>query len=451
METLLTRTRDLLDAICAAGGCPLIVGGAVRDALLGRAAEDIDIEVYSLAPEPLIALLGRFGRVEAVGKSFGVLKLWEAGGGAIDIALPRRESRAGPRGALPNLVEMTPREAAARRDFTWNALALTPEGELLDYYGGAADLRAGIIRHVSPAFADDPLRVLRAMRFAAQFDMQVAPETAALCRRLMPRAAELPIERIWGEWRSWAERGRRPAAGLRALAECGWLPLYPELQALDGCPQHQIYHPEGDVFVHTGLVCDAAAHIAEREALPAEERTILLFAALCHDLGKPATTVLNERGEYRSPGHAQAGVAPSIDLLRRIGAPQRLADQIIPLVREHMAHLMREVTPRAVRRLAVRLAPATIVQWERLLEADYSGRPPCPPGRPGAAIATMAGDVAIAEGPPQPLVQGRDLLAAGYAAGPHLGRLLRAAYAAQIDGAFDTTEAGVRWVQQTQP
>src|SRR4029079_17722309 len=156
---------------------------------------------------------------------------------------------------------------AARRDFTWNALALTPDGELLDFFGGAADLNAGIIRHTTEAFAEDPLRVLRAMQFAARFDMRLAPETAALGRALLPEAPTLAPERVWGEWLKWALRGRRPAAGLRVLAETGWRALYPELTALVGCPQDATWHPEGAVFEHTLYVCDAAAQIAERDRL----------------------------------------------------------------------------------------------------------------------------------------------------------------------------------------
>jgi tRNA nucleotidyltransferase (CCA-adding enzyme) len=439
----------ILAAIRDAGGRPLVVGGAVRDLLMSRPPLDADIEVYGLDGAQLREVLSTLGKVEAVGRSFGVLKLRVGHGRSFDLSLPRRESRTGLRGTLGPGEELTPREAAARRDFTWNALAITPEGELLDFFGGAADLRNGVIRHVSDAFGDDPLRVLRAMQFAARFGMRLAPETAQYCRALLPRAADLAIERIWGEWHKWALQGVFPAAGLQALRDSGWIARYPELAALIGCPQHARWHPEGDVMIHTGLVCDAARRIADRERLDNDSRILLLLAALCHDLGKPVTTILRD-GVYRSPGHAQAGVAPTEALLARIGAPQRVVDHVVPLVREHMAYLANRGSERAVRRLAVRLAPATIELWGLLAEADFSGRPPLPPGNPGATIVAVARRIGAEHGRPAALVQGRDLLALGMQPGPQFGELLRRAYQAQIDGEFATTAEGIEWVMRTE-
>jgi tRNA nucleotidyltransferase (CCA-adding enzyme) len=449
MNITATHIQPILAAIRAAGGRPLIVGGAVRDALMGAEVKDIDIEVYGLSIDELFQVLARFGRVDAVGRSFGILKLRLPGAQELDVSLPRRESKvgAGHRGfmAAPDPT-MTPREAAARRDFTWNALALTPDGELLDFFGGAADLNAGVIRHTTEAFAEDPLRVLRAMQFAARFDMRLAPETAALGHALLPEAPTLAPERVWGEWLKWALRGRRPAAGLRVLAETGWLALYPELTALVGCPQDATWHPEGAVFEHTLYVCDAAAQIAERDHLAAEERAVLLFAALCHDLGKPATTVIGEDGRIRSPGHAQAGVELTEALLRRIGSPRAIVAPVVALVREHMAHIGMTVTERSVRRLALRLSPATITQWSRLVEADHSGRPPLPPGAPGAPIVALAQQLGADAGRPAAILQGRHLIASGMEPGPQLGAMLQRAYHAQIDGAFATVEEGLAWL-----
>jgi tRNA nucleotidyltransferase (CCA-adding enzyme) len=441
--------QPILHAIVAAGGRPQIVGGAVRDLLRGEAVKDVDIEVYGLAIDRLAELLSQFGRVDAVGRSFGVLKLRLPDGQELDVAVPRRESKigAGHRGflAAPDPT-MTPREAAARRDFTWNALALTHSGELLDFFGGVADLEAGIIRHTTAAFAEDPLRVLRAMQLAARLDMRLAPETAELSHALLPEAATLAIERIWGEWQKWALKSANPAAGLRVLVETGWIALYPELAALIDCPQDTVYHPEGDVWVHTLNVCNAAAAIAKRDRLAGAERIVLLFAALCHDLGKPATSEIGADGRIRSPGHARAGVAPTEALLKRIGCPGAIAEQVTALVDAHMAHHGMEVTPRAVRRLAVRLAPATLAAWARLLEADASGRPPLPPAAPGAPFLALAEQLGAAHGRPAPILQGRHLLEIGMAPGPKLGALLRRAYQAQIDGAFATVDEALEWV-----
>jgi tRNA nucleotidyltransferase (CCA-adding enzyme) len=452
MNSELEQLQPILSALQAAGGEPLLVGGAVRDILMGQPPKDIDVEVYGLDVERLAAALAPFGRLDAVGRSFGVLKLRTRAGQEFDFALPRRESKigAGHRGFLAEPdPTMTPQEAAARRDFAINAMAITPSGRVLDFFGGQADLQARILRHTTLAFAEDPLRVLRAMQFAARFDMQLAPETAALCRELLPEAATLPIERIWAEWWKWAAKSVRPSAGLRVLEETGWLNLYPELVALVGCEQDPVWHPEGNVLPHTGYVVDAAAAIAARDALGEEARAVLLLAALCHDLGKPATTSHDPDGRIRSPGHDQAGILPTEALLRRIGCPHAIAAQVVPLVREHMVHICMTVTERAVRRLSLRLAPATIEAWGRLVEADHGGRPPLPPGNPGAEIVALAQQLGAAEGRPQPLLHGRDLIAAGLAQpGPQLGALLKQAYAAQIDGVFVTTEEGLAWAER---
>ncbi len=448
---LLETLAPLFDALARAGGRPLLVGGAVRDLLLRLPPTDIDVEVYGVDGQTLIAALAPFGRVDAVGRSFGVLKL-RLDGYEVDVTLPVRRHPTGDDelGTLPEYdPSLTPHAALARRDFTINALALTPFGDLIDYFGGRADLEARVLRHTSDAFGDDPLRVLRAMQFAARFDMRLAPETAVLCRTLLPASSRLPLDRIWREWHKWATLGRHPSAGLRALDESGWLALYPELAALKGCPQHPRYHPEGDVWVHTWHVCDMAASIADRDALDARDRTVLMFAALCHDLGKPSTTVPDNDGIPRSPGHAAAGVPLTQAFLARIGAPHWIERLVTPLVREHLTHLHTPATPRVVRRLAHRLAPATLVQWERLVEADASGRPPMPPERPAAAFLVIAEAEGSASNRPAPLVRGRDLIAAGIAPGPRLGKMLRRAYEAQLDGVFSTREEGVAWVLQT--
>jgi len=201
------------------------------------------------------------------------------------------------------------------------------------------------------------------------------------------------------------------------------------------------------VYNHFDLTPTGSA-LAARDALGEEARAVLLLAALCHDLGKPATTSHDPDGRIRSPGHDQAGIAPTEALLRRIGCPQNIAAQVVPLVREHMVHIGMAVTERAVRRLALRLAPATIEAWGRLVEADHGGRPPLPPGNPGAEIVALAQRLGAAEGRPEPILHGRDLIAAGLAQpGPQLGALLKQAYAAQIDGAFATLEAGLAWAE----
>jgi tRNA nucleotidyltransferase (CCA-adding enzyme) len=452
MNIPIPQLNAIVEAIRAAGGEPLFVGGVVRDMLLGLPFDgDVDVEVYRLDADRLFEILSAFGRVDAVGRSFGVLKMRFPGGIELDFALPRRENKigAGHRGflALPDPT-MSVREAAGRRDFTINAMALTPEGELLDFYGGQQDLRDRVLRHPTLAFAEDPLRVLRGMQFAARFNMRLAPETAALCRTMLPEASTLAIERVWGEWWKWASLSTHPAAGLRVLEESGWLSLYPELVALVDCPQDPEWHPEGSVWLHTQFVCDMAAALAERDGLEPQARAVLQLAALCHDLGKPSTTaVIN--GRIRSPGHDQAGVPLTTSLLKRIGCPREIIEQVEPLVREHMVHIGMPLADRAVRRLSARLSPATIEQWGRLIEADASGRPPLPPANPAQEYVDYARELSAAVGPPEPVLLGRHVLAAGLAKpGPELGAMLKQAYQAQLDGAFETVEDGLAWLSE---
>lgn len=443
----------VLDAVRAAGGRPLVVGGAVRDAAAGRVPKDFDVEAYGIGVEPLAAALGTVGRVHAVGRSFGVLKV-ALDGEEIDVSLPRRENKAG-RGHRGFLVEpdptMKPEEAASRRDFTINAMAWDPAtGELLDFFGGADDLERGTLRHVGPAFVEDPLRVLRGVQLAGRFRLTAAPETVELSRRLLGEYDTLAAERVWGEWQKWAARSAAPSCGLRFLAASGWIARYPELVALDGCPQDAEWHPEGDVWTHTLLVTDRAAELAERDGLAEDDRRVLLLAALCHDLGKPETT-LEDAGRIRSPNHA-ACTGTMQAMLDRLGSPPRTAARVVALGRQHLSHMSFQGSARHVRRLARALGEdgETIEMLARLVEADHSARPPLPGGlpEPMVAIVELARELETAAAAPRPLVGGRDLIALGLVPGPELGRILRAAYEAQLDGEFDTPEGARRWVRE---
>ncbi len=348
--------QAVVRALAAAGGLPMVVGGAVRDALLGRVRDkDFDLEVYRLGPGDVEQVLARFGDVHRVGRSFGVFHLVLEGGIDLDVGLPRRESKAG-RGHRGFLVEpdpsMTPREAAERRDFRCNALLFDPLGGMLfDYFGGRQDIERRLLRHVGPRVAEDPLRVLRGFQLAARLDFALDLETARLCRGLRTEADTLAVERIWAEWYKWAVRGLAPSRGLVVLRQTGWIEIYPELARLADCPQDPQWHPEGDVLTHTALVVDAAARIAGRDRLEGDDRAVLVLAALCHDLGKPETTRVDPDGRIRSPGHTEA-LAPIERHLGRIGAPGHLARRVIALSRHHLAHLGFTGSARHVRRLA---------------------------------------------------------------------------------------------------
>lgn len=447
LKTLPETLFGICEAIKAAGGQAWLVGGCVRDLLLGLQPKDFDLEVYHLQPEKLQSLLAPLGRCQQVGRQFGVIKFWR-NGLEIDIALPRRERKtaAGHRGfEVICDPDLEPEIASERRDFTINAMMLDPLScELLDPHGGREDLRCGLLRHVSAAFSEDPLRPLRAMQFAARFKLRLHKGTAELCRSMLAEAATLPPSRIWLEWQKWAHAAH-PSFGLQALHDSSWLKLYPQLMALIGCAQDARWHPEGDVWTHTLLVVDQAARIAARNHLDKEMREYLVFAALCHDFGKPATSISYQDGRIGSPGHSEAGIDIAEAFLKAIHAPKRISRFVRPLILDHITHLHGEPSPRAVRRLAARLVPASIELWEMLVEADASGRHPAPPSRPALAWLELARKLKQHQNKPAPIVSGRLLMQLGMPPGPAMGKMIRQAYQAQLDGAFASMDEALAW------
>ncbi len=440
-------------------GRPRLVGGCVRDWLLGLEPKDFDVEVAGADYETLLRILGPFGTPDLVGRSFGVIKL-RLGGAEIDFSLPRRESKtgAGHRGfAIAPDPALSDVEAAARRDFTINAIAYDPlDDVLIDPHGGRADLQAQTLRHTSGAFAEDPLRVLRGMQLAGRFDLTLAPETAALCRRIVDGYRELPLERIWGEWEKWAVKSTVPSRGIAVLEQTGWLVHFPEIAALAGLPQEPEWHPEGDVLVHTKLCLDALARLTDWQASDSPRRRHLSFAVLAHDFGKAATTVHAERrGTLRwlSPGHEEAGVPPAEAFLQRIGAPLDLVEWVRPLVLHHLAHHHGQpgFTDSAVRRLARKLAPASIDDLCTVMWADHLGRPPLVSGDTEDRIRALrdrAHALAVHDAAPRPLILGRHLVELGLAPGPSFKPILAACAEAQLEGAFTDEAGGRAWLQE---
>lgn len=436
----------LIAVIREAGGRVLVVGGGVRDALLGFAAKDLDLEVYGLSPEALRNAVSALVPVDLVGAAFGVLKVR---GVPIDISIPRRESKSGLGHKGFDVLSdgnMTHREAAARRDFTINAVGFDPQtGELIDPFEGAVDLQKKVLRHTSEKFAEDPLRVLRAMQFAARFDFDVAPETVALCRTIEPEG--LPNERIFEEWKKLILRGIRPSRGLQFLRDCGWIRYYPELEALIGCEQEPEWHPEGDVWAHTLHCLDAFARGRTGDD---REDLIVGLGVLCHDLGKPMTTeVLN--GRIRSYDHEIAGEAPTRSFLARLTHMTDLADEVVPLVLEHMRPVElyeAGASDNAVRRLAARVK--RIDRLVRVARADQMGRPPMVLRNfpAGDWLLERARAQAIESNEPKPIMMGRHLLQMGLVPGPQFSMILDACYQGQLDGRITSVEEGVRFVRE---
>jgi tRNA nucleotidyltransferase (CCA-adding enzyme) len=448
----------ILRAVRAVGR-PRLVGGCVRDWLLGLEPKDFDIEVAGVDYETLVRVLAPFGATDLVGRSFGIVKLRLAGA-EYDFSLPRRESKtgAGHRGfAVAPDPTLSDPAAAARRDFTINAIAYDPlTHAIIDPHGGQADLRARVLRHTSAAFGEDPLRVLRAMQFAARFDLTLAPETAALCRSMAGTYRELAVERVWGEWEKWAVKSVTPSRGLLVLEQTDWLAHFPEIAAMTGVPQDPEWHPEGDVLTHIKLCLDALARLPAWRESDTMRRRYLMMGVLAHDFGKPATTVQAERRgvlRWLSPGHEEAGVPPAETFLAHIGAPHELIEWVRPLVRHHLAHHHGQpgFTDSAVRRLARKLAPASIDDLCLVMWADHLGRPPLVSRETETRIQALrdtAHALSVRDAAPHPLILGRHLLELGLRPGPHFKPILDACAEAQLEGTFTDEAGGRAWLTE---
>lgn len=436
------------------GSRALIVGGAVRDEVLGKPSKDFDVEVYGINMDRLGLLCHQFGRVDEVGSKFGILKLRLDSGFELDVSVPRRDSKIG-KGHKDVLTKvdsrMTIREAAQRRDFTFNALAKDPlTGVIYDAFGGIQDLSNRVLRATDETlFRDDALRVLRGAQFIARFGLVAEDGTRDLMRSMVEEMKELSAERFLAEWDKLLMKSDRPSAGLQALHEFGVIDgLYPELAALRGVPQESDWHPEGGVWVHTLMGLDEAARVARRYGIEQEslQHRRLMYGTLCHDLGKPSTTVMEE-GRIKSEAHETAGGIPTRTLLSRIGLPREEAEVVEQLVVNHMwpgamyraFQAGEKIKEGAFRRAARRISPATIEELTWLMEADSGGRGPflhtglpdqllLPfPDRAGAWAREQARSFGVDQSKPVSVIQGRDLIGFKLKPGRDFGTIINLA------------------------
>jgi tRNA nucleotidyltransferase (CCA-adding enzyme) len=435
---------NIAKSIRAEGGRALLVGGCVRDELMGQQPKDWDLEVYGIDPARLREMLDQFGTVNVVGEAFTVYKL----GGDLDVSLPRRERKTG-RGHRAFVIEGDPsmsiEEATKRRDFTINAILQDPlTGEVIDPFHGREDLDREVLRAVSPkTFPEDSLRVLRAAQFAARFEFEIDPETAELCRQI--DLSDLPAERIWGEIEKLFLRAQRPSIGLKWLRDlCVVDQLFPELKTLVDVLQEPEWHPEGDVWIHTLLTVDYARELVDD--LPYAKQITVMLAALCHDFGKPATTAFVD-GRIRSREHEEAGVAPTIGFLDRLNLHTLdgydVRAQVTALVRDHLKpgefyKRRDEVGDGAFRRLARKCELDLLY---RVAKADSLGRNaewvPRDKWYDAAAqewFIERARELDVVSQAPAPILLGRHLLEMGLAPGPRVGEITKAVYEMQLDG-----------------
>lgn len=424
---IMARCADICARFAAQGWEWRIVGGAIRNSIMQRPIDEVDIEVVGVSIDDVARLLSDVQRHGVVGTDKPIVRVHDATGW-LDVSVTDC------RDIL---------EATRHRDLTINAIVLTPDGVVHDPHGGIDDIAHRQLRHIDDHhFGDDPVRVLRVMRLAAQLNFTVHLTTAMRAAALLPQAAQLTPDRVWYEWRRWA-LSDYPRQGLIALQHCGWLSAYPMLVPLVSCPQDPVYHPEGDVWGHTGYVCQHA--VVTGADLDEERRITLMLAALCHDLGKPYTTSVSD-GRIISPGHAAEGVPYTEALLRAINAPERFVEPVKALVREHMAVFGAQISARMVRRLAARLHPTDIDLWSRLTHADGGGSPPLPVRNHGAEVMAIAQQLHVVADKPLAFVRGEHVLALGVAPSKQVGELLHVAYEAQLDGEFNDVDGGVAWL-----
>jgi len=341
---------------------------------------------------------------------------------------------------------MSIEDAARRRDFTINAIAWDPlNDEYLDPFHGRDDLARHLLRVVDPStFGEDSLRVLRAVQFAARFEFALHDDTAALCRTIP--LDDLPAERVWGELEKLLLQAERPSTGFALALDLGIIDqLLPEMRALLGCDQEPDWHPEGDVWTHTLMVIDKAREL--NADLDRPQLITVMLGAICHDLGKPATTAVID-GRIRSLNHEEAGVEPAARLLDRLNIYTidgfDVRTQVLGLVAQHlkpgMFHKAPVVTDGAFRRLAQKVDLELLA---RLARADCLGR------SGGFDCSAMdwfierARTLGVEHRPPQPLLMGRHLLALGLSPGPRIGEILKQVYEKQLDGEIGTIDEAV--------
>jgi tRNA nucleotidyltransferase (CCA-adding enzyme) len=434
----------------------IIVGGSVRDHFLELPIKDYDIEVYGLdSIEELEKILSQYGSVNLVGKSFGVLK-FQYDGEEYDFSFPRREQKVGV-GHRGFDVEvdgaMNFKEASLRRDFTLNAMGYDIEEQIfLDPYNGRDDMKKALLRHIDDeTFVEDPLRVYRAVQFSARFDYALAEETFELCKGMVSKGMleELAQERIYVEFTKLLLKSPKPSIGFELMRELGMLRYFPELEALINVPQSPIWHPEGDVWIHTMMCIDEMVLLFGKD-----EKLNLkhIFSVLCHDLGKATHTTIEEDGRIRAIGHEEAGVEPTRTFLYRITNEHDFIASILPLVEHHLkpSQFYRgKSKDKAFRKLATKV---NIEELVVVAKADFLGRTTEESllgiYHAGEWMLERAKRLKVENKPLPHLLQGRDLIALGLNPSPEFKKILEKLYDLQLNGKISKKEDALEYIKR---
>lgn len=407
------RLLKIAGDIREAGGRAFLVGGWVRDALLGKPCRDYDIEVYDMAQDALVPILSKYGRTNLVGKAFGVIHL-AMKGLSLDFSFPRTESKVGygHRGFVVHTDEkLSFKEAALRRDFTINAMGMElPELTLCDPYGGIDDLKKHTLRHVGPAFAEDSLRILRGVQFASRFGCTLAPETVELCRTLS--LDDLSVERLFEEFKKWLLKPGKPSLGLRAFLDIKLDAYFPEILPFEGS------------WETLGAILDKMAELRDASALSEAQAMEFAFASLL--CGSPAT---------------------SLKFLERITNEVHLLKVVPPLLQSFRTLDMAIVQDApALRRLAVKLDGLKLL----CLLVKCAPREYFAGGAPAGSdfadkLWEAASGLGLLEKAPQPYLTGKMLLDLGVAPGRQMGEIIKRSFELQLDGKIVDVASALDW------
>ena len=407
------RLLKIAGDIREAGGRAFLVGGWVRDALLGKSCRDYDVEVYDMAQDALVPILSKYGRTNLVGKAFGVIHL-AMKGLSLDFSFPRTESKVdyGHRGFVVHTDEkLSFKEAALRRDFTINAMGMElPELTLCDPYGGIDDLKTHTLRHVGPAFAEDSLRILRGVQFACRFGCTLAPDTVELCRTLS--LDDLSVERLFEEFKKWLLKPGKPSLGLKAFLDIKLDEYFPEI------------HPFKDSWETLGTILDNM--VPWRDTLPEAQAMEFAFAALL--CGSPET---------------------SLKFLERITNETHLLKIVPPLLKAYQELDTAIVNDApALRRLAVKLGGLKLLGLlVKCTPREFYAGPTADDECFADKLWNAASELDLIEEAPQPYLMGKMLMDMGVKPGKQMGEIIKKSFELQLDGEIKNAEEAIAWAR----
>ena len=410
------RLLKIAGDIREAGGRAFLVGGWVRDALLGKSCRDYDVEVYDMAQDALVPILSKYGRTNLVGKAFGVIHL-AMKGLSLDFSFPRTESKVGygHSGFVVHTDEkLSFKEAALRRDFTINAMGMElPELTICDPYGGIEDLKRHTLRHVGPAFAEDSLRILRGVQFASRFGCTLAPETVELCRTLS--LDDLSVERLFEEFKKWLLKPGKPSLGLRAFLDIKLDEYFPEINPFKGS-----WETLGAILDNMAVL--RSSNDKEDFLSEAQAMEFAFAALLC--------------------GNADS----SLKFLERITNETHLL-KVVPQLLSAYSNLETSIVEDipSLRRLAVKLGGLKLLcllvkstPREFFDDANFADK-----------LWAVANENDLLEAAPQPYLTGKMLMDLGVKPGKQMGEIIKKSFELQLDGKITSAEAALEWAKNS--